>query len=517
MNSDIRFYLSIFMRRLPLFAAVAGSISAAAIVVSLQLPAQYQSSALLLVESPQIPTNLAASTVQTDAGEQLEIMEQRLLTRANLLDIADEFDVFAGRGTIFPDQIVREMRQRTQFNARSGRNRATLFTISFESENPETAAAVVNSYVTRVLDDNVELRTARAGDTMEFFEQEVARLGADLERQSARILEFKNRNINALPENLNFRLQRLSSIRERVVQIDQEIDGLGQQRERLILVFNATGNVSEGLAQQSPEQQELAALQDELADALSVYSEQNPRVRLLKARVDALEARVADAATASETNPATAASESTVAPATVLDIQLLEIDSRVERLEEQRERLVEETQQLQTSIDATPANAVALEALERQYANLQSQYDGALRRQAAAETGERIETLSKGERISVLNQPVVSREPTSPNRPKIAAAGTGAGIMLASALVVLLELLNRSIRRPVDITRGLGIVPLATLPMIRTPGETIRRRSLIALLFLALVVGVPAILYYIHVAIMPLDLAIDRIMARFGL
>ena len=97
MNGEIRFYLAILLRRLPLFALVAGTISAAAIAVSLQLPAKYQSSALLLVESPQIPTDLAASTVRTATGEQLDIMEQRLLTRANLLDIADEFDVFAGR------------------------------------------------------------------------------------------------------------------------------------------------------------------------------------------------------------------------------------------------------------------------------------------------------------------------------------------------------------------------------------------------------------------------------------
>ena len=52
--------------------------------------------------------------------------------------------------------------------------------------------------------------------------------------------------------------------------------------------------------------------------------------------------------------------------------------------------------------------------------------------------------------------------------------------------------------------------------MIRTPGETMRRRSLFTLLFLAIVIGVPAVLYYVHWAILPLDLAIERITSRFG-
>lgn len=51
MNSDVRFYISIFLRRLPIFSIIALSIAAAAVVYSLRIPAKYTSDALLLIEA----------------------------------------------------------------------------------------------------------------------------------------------------------------------------------------------------------------------------------------------------------------------------------------------------------------------------------------------------------------------------------------------------------------------------------------------------------------------------------
>ena len=51
---------------------------------------------VILVETPQIPEELAASTVRTPAFEQLQIVQQRLLTRGHMLDIARRLDVLPG-------------------------------------------------------------------------------------------------------------------------------------------------------------------------------------------------------------------------------------------------------------------------------------------------------------------------------------------------------------------------------------------------------------------------------------
>lgn len=512
MGGDLKFYISVFFRRFHYFALVAITLTTAGIATAIILPTKYEADALLLVESPQIPDELAASTVSTTPREQLQIIEQRLLTRSNLLDIADANDVFSDRRELYPDEIVERMRNNTDFRISTGQDQASLVTILFTAQQPTTAAAVVNDYVTRVLESNVELRTNRAEGTMEFFEQEVARLAEDLARKSAQILDFKNANLDSLPENLEYQLSRLDDLRDRQSDISREVAELGRQRERLIVVFNATGGLGQsGQDLRSPKQKELDAAESELADALTIYSEQNPRIVALRAKIENLRAAV------EREGDDTAPTEGEDPGRTMLNLQLDEIDSRVARLQNEAEALATEIAKLETSVDEIPSNSVALEGLMRDYENIQSQYNRAVQNASAAATGERIELTSKGERIAVISQPVVPREPSSPNRPLIAGGGLAAGLLGGIGVVVLLELLNRSIRRPVDLTRALGITPLATLPMMRTPREVAMRRLIVASAILAGAIGISAAVFYTHTQLMPLDLIASRAMDRIGL
>ena len=88
------------------------------------------------------------------------------------------------------------------------------------------------------------------------------------------------------------------------------------------------------------------------------------------------------------------------------------------------------------------------------------------------------------------------------------------GTVVGLAVVVLIELLNSSIRRPVDLTNGLGIMPLGTIPMIRTRGEVIRRRLIILAGFVIALGVVPWALWYVHTRITPLDALINQILSR---
>ena len=513
MYDDVKFYVSVFLRRIHYFAIVALLFAAAGIATAIVLPTKYRADALLLVESPQIPEQLASSTVRTNAREQLQIIEQRLLTRDNLIDIAYELDVFEDGSTMFPDQIVQRMRSGTTFNISTGRDRASLVRIAFEAERAQTSAAVVNAYVTRVLQSNVELRQDRAEGTVEFFDQELSRLSLDLETKSAEILEFKNANIDSLPENLRYQLDRLSNLRDRANQIDREIVTLDQQRERLILVFNTTNGASAAQSAMSPEQRELVKAEGDLNYLLTIYTEQNPRVKAQMARVQALR----NAAGLGGTSADGEGAEATDPAEAILNIQLSEIDSRKEQLEGEYDKIGEEIEVLQDSVDDIPGNSIRLEALMRDYQNTQDQYNRTVQSASAAATGERIEQLSKGERISVISQPTVPRKPSSPNRPLIAGMGVAAGIGAGFALVVLLELLNRSIRRPADLTRALGITPLATLPMMRTPREIAMRRGLVVSVILFGTLGVVAAVFYTHTQLMPLDLLAARAINVIGL
>jgi uncharacterized protein involved in exopolysaccharide biosynthesis len=501
------YYFSIFVRRLPWFLLVATIISALALVVAASMPPAFVSQARLILERAQIPGELATSTVTTPALEQMQLLEQNLMTRANLLDIARRLNVLRDQDKMNPDEIVEAMRARTGFVRSTGASSASLMTISFEAPTARNSAAVVNEYLTLVLQQNVDFRTGRAEQTQEFFQQEVDRLAAELEIQSNRILEFKTANADALPEGLSFRLSRQSSVSERILQTDREIALLREQRDRIVSIFEATGRLEGvGGVEASPEERKLDLLREELSKALLIYSAENPRVKTLQAQITQLETVVK-----AQTQGSGDGQE-----ISLLDVQLAEIDSRVAVLEGQRTTLETELAALADAISRTPANEIVLDGLNRDYGNVQAQYNSAVERLAKANTGERIELLSRGQRITVLEQPTVPNAPTRPNRVLIAGGGGLFGIIAGLGLIMLLELLNRSVRRPVDLVNKLGISPITTIPYIRTRGEVLRQRSLRIVLALLIVIGIPALVYGVHLYYQPLDLLAERVMNKLG-
>lgn len=508
---EIKFYLSIFFRRLPYFLIVATVVSAVSVITAMTLPPSYVSQMRVIVEAPQIPANLAASTVSTPALEQLQIIEQRLLTRPNLLDIANRLQVFKGQGNLTPDQVVDSMRARTRIRTSSGRESATLMVITFEAPTAQNAAGVLNEYLTEILREDVEYRKGRATETLEFFENEVKRLSEELEKRSARVLDYQRQNSDALPSSLPFRETQQATLQANLQQVDQQIFALKSQREKLMEVYNATGQIV-GTTRQNltPAEQQLEQFRTQLRNDLAIYSESNPRIKMLKARIEGLENTVS-AEQATQTDQVT-----TQTGNSALDIQLSQIEAQVQALEDQKVSMEQRIEKLTETISRTPAVSIALDDLMRDMTNIQDQYNTSVGRLAQASTGERIEVMSRGQRITVIEQPAVPSDPTKPNRLMIAAGGIGMGIMLGLALIAAFEFLNKSARRPEDLIRKLDVWPIATIPYVRSRSEMLIQSARRMAVILVIVVGVPATVWSVHTYYQPLDLIADRAMNKLG-
>jgi uncharacterized protein involved in exopolysaccharide biosynthesis len=521
---DLKFYFALFLRRLPYFLILLAIGSAVGVTLASVLPPVYMAPAVLIVESQQIPDELAATTVQTQATEQLQIIQQRILTRSSLIDMANRLQIYApvegqSAAPLPADEIVEDLRRRISIVTTGGSSsrgpvQATIVTVSFKAPTAAMAAAVTNEVVTLILQENVEIRTNVAGQTLAFFVEEATRLDQELTVLGGKILEFQEANLDALPDSLEFRRSQQAAAQERLLQLEREVAVLRDRRERLVTLYETTGQVVDTApenAPQTPEQRQLQGLRDELTNALAVLSPTNPRVKVLEAQIASLEATVsAQLAAGGQIDPSGE-------QLSAYDIQLADIDGQLEFLTSQRSQIEATMESLRLSIEATPGNANTLDTLQRDYANIRVQYDQAIANRARAETGDTIEALAKGQRISVIEQAIAPRAPESPNRPVIAAAGVGGGLALGLGFVALLELLNRAIRRPVDLTAKLGITPFGTLPLIRTRFEIMRRRMIIAGAFAMVLIALPAALWFVHSQITPLDLLLDQVLGRIGL
>jgi uncharacterized protein involved in exopolysaccharide biosynthesis len=518
---DFGFYFKLLLRRIHYVIFFTAIGTAAGVSLALLLPPVFSASALLVVESEQIPDELAASTVQTEAQEALEIIRQRILTRARLLELANEFEIFGPpsgeeRRSMTPDDVVEELRRRIEIRTTGGGRSgpaATLVTIGFTSDDATLSADVANDIVRQILEENVELRRGAASETLAFFEAEVQRLDRELARRESELLSFQEENLDALPDSLEFRRTQQAALQERVQQLQRLEATLLDRRERLVTLYETTGAVfSQQDEPRSQNEAQLRQMREDLAMARAVLSEENPQLRLLQTRIETMETIVAEEQ-AAQVGTATEGDVQLSA----FEIQLADIDGQIEASAEERAQLTEELQTLQETISATPANAIRLQAMQRDYEAVQTQYARAISNRAAAETGDVIENLAKGQRITILEQAVAPSSPNSPNRRLIAAGGVAMGGAVGLGLVVLLELLNSSIRRPKDLETALGIRAFGTVPLMRSPGQRLRRRLIILTAFLVVLAGIPAALYLVHTQVMPLDLALRRAAEMAGL
>jgi len=306
-------YIKILKRRylflvLPFIVLFTGSVG-----VAVLLPPIYVSQGTILIESPQISQEIIAGSVDTAARERIEVIRQRVMTRANLLRIANEFGVFRDeKERPSSSEIVQKMRAATGVSFVGGGYRgasAIAFKVSFEHRRGDIAARVASEIVTLFMDENVRTRTQIATETTAFLNQEAVKLEKSLIDIENKIAEYKQANASALPENLDVRMGIRERTENRIREADRDIKAHEEELRFLDIQLNAYRSgvtmptsldpdvVAGVIGEQDPRQlelppmdeladEELAALRTELDEALLRYSDSHPDVRALRRLVE---------------------------------------------------------------------------------------------------------------------------------------------------------------------------------------------------------------------------------------
>ena len=195
------FYWALLKRRwayffIPFIVIACGGLGAA-----LLWPATYASEGKILVQAQQIPTELVRPTVTSAAQERIQVIEQRTMTRDNLVAIADKFTLFPDKRPLLSvTELVALIKKQTKiapvdaqldFRQRSRENPTIVFAVGFEYSDPVIASRVANELMTRILNEDLRDRTSRATDTTKFLAREVQKLVADNAALDAKIAQLR--------------------------------------------------------------------------------------------------------------------------------------------------------------------------------------------------------------------------------------------------------------------------------------------------------------------------------------
>jgi uncharacterized protein involved in exopolysaccharide biosynthesis len=255
------FYWELVQRRWLYFIIPFVIIASGGIVASKLWPAVYLSEGKILVEAQQIPTDLVRPTVTSAAQERIQVIEQRTMTRDNLVAIADKFDLFPEKRRFMSvSELVELVKKSTKIAPvdtqldfkQTSRNPTIVFSVGFEYSDPQTAARVANELMTRILNEDLRDRTSRATDTTKFLAREVQKLQTDSDALDTKIAQLK--------------LAQLKAAQDKVLaKPDQPTTLLGQ-------------------------------LKLELAQKSALYSAKHPILQALKRQIEAMEREISSSA-----------------------------------------------------------------------------------------------------------------------------------------------------------------------------------------------------------------------------
>jgi polysaccharide biosynthesis transport protein len=557
-------YLAVLKRRRWYLLVPAVVLGVASLLVAFLLPPVYRSSGTILIEQPEIPSELVASTVTTYASERLQVIEQRVMTSDTLIGIINKYNLYPKDRAYQPmSAVVEKMRASsglTLISARSGRSKdeqTIAFSVFFDYDNPQVAQRVANELVSLYLSENIRGRQDRAAGTTAFLAAEAQRLDRRINESEAQLATLRQRYAGSLPgqmdnnQNMIARTeadlraldQRAETIKQGLVFLQAQLaqvdpyradfesglsltDRLRELRAELVML---SARYKPGHPTLVQLREEAAALEKavgagtdvaglrgqrerlhmELALARQNHTDAHPDVLRLQRSLDTLDAEIVLA------QRQDGAVREGLPPDNLAYIQLAgQVESAkadLQTIAVERERLKEWLEQLDKRIEQAPE-------VEREYQRLARVLETAVNERRAiaaslrtAQLGETLETERKSEKFTLIEPPRAPNEPIKPNRGLILTLGMLLSLGAGVAMVVLAEAIDTAVHGPKQLAVLTGFAPLATIPYIQTRLE-IHRRWQRRIGFAVVSVGVLAgLIVSVHLYVSPLDVLWARL------
>jgi uncharacterized protein involved in exopolysaccharide biosynthesis len=555
-------YLAAFRRRRKQMLAAAAILFVISAAVAVLIPPTYRSTATILIEQQEVPPDLVRSTISSYADQRIQVISQHVMTRANLLRIADKYDLYPSyRTTRTTEELLERLAKNIKLDIlkadvidqRSGaKTAATIaFSLSYDGETAAVAQRVANELVTLFLSENLKNREQKTTETSSFLAEEAAKLSQQLSESEAKLAAFKSKNVGRLPELTQLNMQLRDRADSEIKDLDREISSLDERKfyleGQLAQIKPNTPLISSGGERILDTEERLKTLQAQYASLSAVYSSSHPDIVKMRREIDALKKETggtdsqeqakqlvrlrADLATAREKysddhpdivklkksiaaleaeqrpyEPSKAPAIKPENPAYIaFQAQLEAIRSQLKSSRNKRAALQSKLASYESRLQQTPE-------VEREYLDLTRDHESSWQRyreikakQMQADIGKELEKDRKGERFSLIDPPQLPEQPVSPNRPVILLLGLILSIGGGVASAAVAENLDHSVRGSKTLVELLEVPVLSVIPYLETSREKLHKRRIARTIVVSSVAVILLALLLIHFFWIPLD------------
>lgn len=198
--------IMVFKRHFAKFSIIIIFGMIASVIYALTQPRVYETTAMVQILQPAVPAAHGASTATGATLQRLQIAEQRLMARDNLLQVIEKYNLYPGLS--LSEKILRfrlatqlEKIQDPALRWRSDVSPTALM-IRVSDGDPEMAAKIANEFVRILLAHSREISAAKVSEALGFFEGEKTRVGNEIAALDMKIASFKQKNAATMPVGL---------------------------------------------------------------------------------------------------------------------------------------------------------------------------------------------------------------------------------------------------------------------------------------------------------------------------
>lgn len=408
------------------------------------LPTIYRSQASLLIESQELPTDVAQNPATGAIEQRIAKIRERVLSRGDLISLIEQYDLYSSERRSQPlSKVIDKMRKATTVGAiegdigtassTPGQSNVIALNMAFDYPDPVKAQEVLQSLVQSFLRMDSDTVEDQATLTVRFLDDQAARLRGQIQQIESEITALKATNGSALAGSGMPSMIDTGSYSAQIVGLENE------NRQLLLESRKGPGRNSA-----------LAAAEAALVAAQSQYADTHPDVVAARERVKVLRQTVGSGDTSGNS---------------AIEEQIRANNQAIGALRAQREASLARANASMAGQARAPAILERASQLEGRAAQLRDQYKKVSDDLLKAQNSARMAGEQRGERLSLVEPANLPDRPHWPNRPLLIAGGILAGAILGMLIALIVELLKRPVRSPVQI-EGLGLPVLGIVPIM---------------------------------------------------
>jgi succinoglycan biosynthesis transport protein ExoP len=496
------------------------AIASAITWVVLRLPDVYESSTLIVVTPPTIPSTIVPTASEDTLTRQLNSIGQFVTSRSSLQPLVEKYRLYEAermRGEPM-ESIIDQIRKDIKVEVNTSRNDITNgFNITFRGRDPRTTQAVAGELASKYIDAQTKAGTNDARSVEEFFAQKVAQAKEELDAIDQKRLEFMTQNLMHLPmqgESLGIQLTGLfeqqksyvtdiGRLRDQVSTLSQQLADMKKQRQQAIDNIIEEGNDPKKAPEYVQLTQREADLEAELRNMLTTLKPANPDVKKKQEELDSVRVKMERVVEEGKAK----AEEKRKRYESQIDPALNNVGYNLEYAKSEiarQQKLLDETNasiaSVRERINAVPGAQVGLETLDREYKSKQESYNSLLEQQRKGNMISEISTSRQGISIRVVDPANLPERPVAPKRPLLIIMGLMLGLCAGLALAAVFEVPRLlTIQTTNDAEHYTGLPVLVAVPELMTPQEARsvprRRMLLVTAGIIITLVSIPLLAY----------------------